>query len=126
MLVVHLGLKLSDLSDGADQHHSQWCSPCRVQLGDAASKDAAGATSLPLPRRTHTVQPDRRLHSTHGRRPSADAFASMFDGCNPAELGSSMLASSSMSRAPVCTPVVVVAAWEQLGLGLDRNLEYGV
>ena len=38
-----------------------------------------------------------------GRRPSGDAFASIFDASNPAELGSSLLASSSLPRSSVCT-----------------------
>ena len=55
------------------------------------------------PRRSHRLQPDRRLHSMCGRRPSGDAFASIFDASNPAELGSSLLASSSLPRSSVCT-----------------------
>ena len=122
VLVVHMGQDLSDLLDGAVHHHQEGA---RRAAGRRCI-DAAGAASLPPPRRSHRVQPDRRLHSMCGRRPSGDAFASIFDASNPAELGSSLLASSSLPRSSVCTvyAVVVVVAWEQVRL--HRNIESDV
>ena len=73
-----------------------------VQLGNAASTQQ-DAASLPPPQRSHTVQPDRRLHSTSGWRLSADANRCVLYACSKAELGSSMLAISSMFRPSVCT-----------------------
>ena len=99
VLVLHLEHELSDLLDGAVHHHQEGA---RRAAGRRCI-DAAGAASLPPPRRSHRLQPDRRLHSMCGRRPSGDAFASIFDASNPAELGSSLLASSSLPRSSVCT-----------------------
>ena len=99
VLVVHMGQDLRDLFDGADHHHQEGA---RCAAGRRCI-DAADAASLPPPRRSHRLQPDRRLHSTTGWRLSADANRCVFDACSKAELGSSMLASSSMSRPPVCT-----------------------
>ena len=99
VLVVHLEHDLRDLFDGADHHHQ---GGARRAAGQRCI-NAAGAASLPPPRRSHRLQPDRRLHSMCGRRPSGDAFASIFDASNPAELGSSLLASSSLPRSSVCT-----------------------
>ena len=96
---AHLEHELSDLLDGAVHHHQEGA---RRAAGRRCI-DAAGAASLPPPRRSHRLQPDRRLHSMCGRRPSGDAFASIFDASNPAELGSSLLASSSLPRSSVCT-----------------------
>ena len=77
-----------------------------VQLGDAASTQ-----QVPPPPTATTLQPDRRLHSTHGRKPSADAFGCIFDACNTAELGSSVrwtLESNSLSRNPL---IGVLSVW---------------
>ena len=99
VLVVHLEHDLRDLFDGADHHHQ---GGARCAAGQRCI-NAAGAASLPPPQRSHTVQPDRRLHSTSGWRLSADANRCVLYACSKAELGSSMLAISSMFRPPVCT-----------------------
>ena len=99
VLVVHLEHDLRDLFDGADHHHQ---GGARCAAGQRCI-NAAGAASLPPPQRSHTVQPDRRLHSTSGWRLSADANRCVLYACSKAELGSSMLAISSMFRPSVCT-----------------------
>ena len=77
-----------------------------VQLGNAASKQQMPPPRQPTttrPRRSHKLQPERRLHSTSSWRPSGNANGCAFNACSKAELGSSMLAISSMFRPPVCT-----------------------
>ena len=107
-----MGQDLRDLFDGADHHHQEGA---RCAAGRRCI-DAADAASLPPPRRSHRLQPDRRLHSMCGRRPSGDAFASIFDASNPAELGSSLLAEQQLAPLIGVYAVVVVAAWEQVRL----------
>ena len=99
-----------------------------VQLGNAASTQQMPPAYHHRNVRSHTVQPDRRLHSTSGWRLSADANGCVLDACSKAELGSSML--TACWRSAVCSvltrvyAVVVVAAWEQVRL--HRNLVSGV
>ena len=54
----------------------------------------------PAPR-ISTTQPDIRLHYPSGRRPSDAALEPLFDGCQAAALGSSVVALRS-SRRPPC------------------------
>ena len=99
MLVVHMWHDLSDLLDGAEQHHPEGAR----RAAGRRCVDSSDAASLPPPRRSHKLQPERRLHSTSSWRPSGDANGCVFNACSKAELGSSMLAISSMFRPPVCT-----------------------
>ena len=97
VLVVHLEHDLRDLFDGADHHHQ---GGARCAAGQRCI-NAAGAASLPPPQRSHTVQPDRRLHSTSGWRLSGDANGCVLDHLMPVARQSSAAACWQAVACPV-------------------------
>ena len=99
LVLVQMRARVIDLMAGSSQDHH----PGTRQVPRHRRDDVPGDALAHCHTRSHTLQPDRNLRAPCRRKLSATAYQLVFDACNAAWLGCSVLATGSSPSTP-CAP----------------------